>query len=278
MAAAGMGAAGASGAAAGTGGMPGMGKGMCCSNGDCLCHGDPPSELTSDEGPYKVESYTIAGAGCVYYPTDAEPPFAAVAVSDGYLGSGGCGIAQTGRWGPLYASHGIVTMIINTTGSDQPATRGRKLSGGIAAFKEENEKSGSPLYKKLSGRYGTSGFSMGGGGTTYASQDDSTLKSSVAIMPWGPVSRGVNVPTLVICGSSDTIAPCSSHGTPLYSGLPADLPKMRVQVSGSHNGQPSAGGGKSGEYGLAFQKVFLEGDERWRPLLVGADSVATTIK
>lgn len=56
------------------------------------------------------------------------------------------------------------------------------------------------------------------------------------------------------------------------------LPKLRVQVSSSHNGQPSAGGGKSGEYGLAFQKAFLEGDERWRSLLVGADSVATTIK
>ena len=52
---------------------------------------------------------------------------------------------------------------------------------------------------------------------------------------------------------------------------------MRVQVSGGHNGQPTAGGSNSGEFGLAFQKVFLEGDERWRPLLVAADSEETNI-
>jgi hypothetical protein len=201
-----------------------------------------------------------------------------VAVSDGFAGTGGCGVAQTSGWGPLYASHGIVAMIINTGSGDQPNQRGSKLSAGIEAFKAENAKSGSPLFGKLSGRYGTSGFSMGGGGTTYASQDDATLRSSVAIMPWGPVRSGVKVPTLVICGASDTIASCSSHGTPAYQGIDDAVSKMRVQVSGGHNGQPTAGGGNSGKFGLAFQKVFLEGDERWRPLLVAADAEDTNIK
>jgi hypothetical protein len=214
----------------------------------------------------------------VYYPTDAEPPFAAVAISDGFGGSGGCGRTQTDGWGPLYASHGIVAMIINTGSGDQPNQRGSKLNAGIKAFKAENDKADSPLKGKLSGRYGTSGFSMGGGGTSYASQDDATLLSSVAMMPWGPVRMGVTVPTLIICGASDTIASCSSHGGPLYSGIGDDVPKMRVQVSGGHNGQPTAGGRESGKYGLAFTKVFLEGDERWRPLLVAAESVETNIK
>jgi hypothetical protein len=234
--------------------------------------------LTSDEGPYGVMEYSIAGVGCVYYPADADPPFSAVAVSDGFGGSGGCGSIQTGQWGPLYASHGIVAMIVDTTGGDQQPTRGERLGEGIAAFKAENETSDSPLFGKLSGRYGTSGFSMGGGGTTYATQDDPSLLSSVAIMPWGPVRMGVMVPTLVICGSSDTIASCTSHGTPAYGGIEDSVPKMRVQVSAGHNGQPSAGGGVSGEVGLAFQKVFLDGDERWRPLLVGADSEETNIQ
>jgi hypothetical protein len=47
---------------------------------------------------------------------------------------------------------------------------------------------------------------------------------------------------------------------------------MRVEVSGGHRGQPSAGGGMSGAYGLAWHKVFLEGDDRWLPLLEGATS------
>jgi hypothetical protein len=273
--------------AAGMDGMAGMsgtagtgaGTGTCCPSGDCLCHGPAPTRLTSSNGSYRTQSYTVARAGCVYYPTDAEPPFAAVAISDGFLGTGGCGVAQTGRWGPLLASHGIVTMIVNTGSGDQPAARGRALTAGIAAFKAENTRSGGPLLGKLSGRYGTAGFSMGGGGTTYASAADATLRSSIPIMPWGPTRGGsVTVPTLVICGSSDTIASCSSHGTPYYGQLANTVPKMRKTVSGGHNGQPSAGGGVSGEFGLAFHKLFLEGDERWRPLLVRAMSDASTIR
>jgi hypothetical protein len=214
----------------------------------------------------------------VHYPTGAEGPFAAVAISDGYLGSGGCRSFQTGAWGPFLASWGIVTMIINTGSGDQPATRGRKLTAAIASLKAENERSGSELYQKLAGRYGTGGFSMGGGGTTYAAQDDSTLLTNMPLMPWGPVRSGVTVPTLVVCGASDGTASCRSHGTPFFNGLADSVPKMRVTVSGGHNGQPSAGGGESGRVGLAFQKVFLEGDERWRPLLAGADNDSSNIQ
>jgi hypothetical protein len=254
-----------------------MTDGMCCSDGDCICRDEPPAALTSDEGKYTVESYAH-DAGCIYYPTDAQPPFSAVAISDGFGGSGGCGRTQTDRWGPLYASHGIVAMIVNTTGGDRPEVRGMKLSAGIAAFKAENENSSSPLHQKLAGRYSTSGFSMGGGGTSFASAADNTLKSSVAVMPWGPARSGIEVPTLVICGSSDGTASCASHGNPLYAGIPDTVPKMRIIVSSGHVGQPSAAGGDSGEVGLAFQKVFLDGDERWRPVLLMADFDATNIE
>jgi len=86
------------------------------------------------------------------------------------------------------------------------------------------------------------------------------------------------VPTLVVCGSSDGTAPCGSHGTPAYAGIQDTVPKMRIQITSGHAGQPSSGGGQSGKVGLAFQKVFLEGDQRWRPLLVAAPSEATNIK
>lgn len=277
------GAAGAAGEAPGSAGAPAAGSGgemstgMCCADGDCICRGEPPTALTSDEGQFAVESYAH-DAGCIYYPTDAEPPFSAVAISDGFGGSGGCGRTQTDRWGPLYASHGIVAMIVNTTGGDSPDVRGMKLTRGIAAFKEENENSSSPLHQKLAGRYSTSGFSMGGGGTSFASAADATLKSSVAVMPWGPTRDEIQVPTLVICGSSDGTASCASHGNPLYRGIADSVPKMVITVSSGHAGQPSAAGGDSGEVGLAFQKVFLDGDERWKPLLLSADADDTNIQ
>jgi hypothetical protein len=256
------------------GAMP-MGAGDCCPDGDCLCHGDAPTALTSDEGPFMVESYDVPTAGCVYYPTDAEPPFAAVAISDGAGGTGGCGRSQTSDWGPLYASWGIVAMIIHTTGGDSPQARGRKLTAAIESYKMENMKSGSPLMGKLSGRYGTSGFSMGGGGTTYSAAADPTLKTSVSIMAWTPVSSGITVPSLYIIGASDGLA--GTMGMSSYRGIAATVPKMAITVSSGHVGQPSAGQGDSGAVGLAFQKVFLEGDERWRPILLMADADETTI-
>ena len=251
-----------------SGSNPGPGgDGECCPDKKCICRQAPPSSPSNMRGPYMTQSYNVSGAGCVYYPTNAEAPFAAVAISDGFGGSGGCGRTQTDGWGPLYASWGIVTMIVNTGSGDQPNARGRALNRGIEAFKSENMKSGSPLNGKMAGRYGTSGFSMGGGGTSYATVTDKTLLTSVAIMPWGPVRSGVTVPTLVICGSSDGIASCASHGSPLYNSIQGMTPKMKVTVSSGHVGQPTAGSGRSGAAGLAFQKVYLEGDTRWKPLL-----------
>jgi hypothetical protein len=251
-----------------------MGAGACCEGGDCLCHGDPPTAPTSAKGPFKTANYDVTSAGCIYYPTDAEPPFAAVAISDGFTGSGGCTGAQTGQWGPLYASWGIVTMIIHTGANDQPNVRGTKLTAGIKAFMAENTKMASPLMGKLSGRYGTSGFSMGGGGTTFSAVADPTLKTSVGIMAWGPSGGAIKVPSLFIFGSSDSVA--GTMGMSAYANVTA--PKMTVTVNSTHAGQPTAGGGDSGKAGLAFQKVYLEGDERWKPILGMIKATATTIK
>jgi hypothetical protein len=255
--------------------MP-MGAGACCKDGDCLCHGEPPAAPTSAAGPFKTMSYDIASAGCVHYPTDAEPPFAAVTISDGFGGSGGCGPSQTGQWGPLYASWGIVAMIIHTGSGDQPAQRGTKLTAAVAAFKMENMKSGSPLMGKLSGRYGTSGFSMGGGGTTFSAMKDPMLKSNVSIMAWAPATSGISVPSLFIFGSSDTLA--GTMGMSAYRSIADTTPKMAVTVNSGHAGQPTSGGGASGKAGLAFQKVYLEGDERWKPILAMIDATDSNIK
>jgi hypothetical protein len=267
---------------AGTGGMAGTtggaggtgtGTGACCADGDCLCHGPDPSALTSSRGPFATADFSIS-AGTVHYPTDAEPPFAAVAICGGFLNTG----PEMAGWGPFYASHGIVTVITTTTGADLPDLRATKLLAAIEELKGENTDSASPLSGKLSGRYGTSGYSMGGGGTTIASTEDSTLKTSVGLAPWAPVGAGISVPTLLLCGSSDGTAPCSqAQGS--YRSIPETTPKMMISISGATHfawfGPEDAGRGTSGSYALAFQKVFLEGDERWKPLLLSSPSGGT---
>lgn len=240
----------------------------CCSDGDCLCHGPGPSGggLTYEAtGPYRTESYR-GTTGTIHYPTDAEPPFAGVALCGGFLNTG----PEMAGWGPFYASHGIVTIITTTTGADFPDIRATKLLAAIKELAAENTKSGGPLFEKMSGRYGTSGYSMGGGGTTIASTNDSSLKTSVGLAAWGPVGPRISVPTLLLCGSSDSVAPCSqSSGS--YRQIPDSTPKMMVEIPGTTHfnwfGPRDAGRGASGAYALAFQKTFLEGDERWAPML-----------
>jgi hypothetical protein len=129
---------------------------------------------------------------------------------------------------------------------------------------------------KLSGRYGTSGFSMGGGGTTFSAMKDPTLKSNVSIMAWTPATSGIMVPSLFIFGSSDTLA--GTMGMSSYRSIADSVPKMAVTVNSGHAGQPTSGGGASGKAGLAFQKVYLEGDERWKPILKMIDATDTNIK
>jgi hypothetical protein len=102
--------------------------------------------------------------------------------------------------------------------------------------------------------------------------------TSVAIMAWGPDGVGVTVPTLFTCGSSDGTASCSSHGTPAYNEMPSTTPKMRVTVSSGHSGEPTVDSGLQGAWGLAFQKLFLDGDERWRSVLLAGDYDATNIQ
>jgi len=182
-------------------------------------------------------------------------------------------------WGPFYASHGIVTVVTNTLGTDGPDIRATKLLAAITQLKAENTKSGSPLNGKLAGRYGTSGYSMGGGGTTLASSTDPTLRTSVALAPWGGNGTGVKVPTLLLCGSADGTAPCSMSES-VYPAIDANTPKMMVSIAGANHfawfNPTAAGSGNSGETALAFQKVFLEGDERWRPFLLQTRGTKTT--
>jgi pimeloyl-ACP methyl ester carboxylesterase len=217
-----------------------------------------------------------ASTGTIYYPTDAEPPLAAIAICPGFLNTG----PEMAPWGPFYASHGIVLIATNTGAADVPDIRATLLLGAIKELKAENTKTGSPLFGKLSGRYGTSGYSMGGGGTTIASGTDSTLKSSIGLAAWGGVGTGVTVPTLLLCGDADTVAACDmSQGA--YTGIPMTTPKMMVTIKGATHfnwfGPLDGEMGKSGAVALAFAKVFLEGDERWRPALLTSGGT-TTIK
>ena len=78
-------------------------------------------------------------------------------------------------WGWFYASWGIVTVVTWTGPLDFPDIRAIALNGAIEELKAENLNPLSPLNGQMSDRYGTSGYSMGGGGTTRQASRDPWL-------------------------------------------------------------------------------------------------------
>jgi len=249
--------------------------------GDGLIRGaDPTSESATQAGPFDVETLGNGlrngpeyGTQTLHVPVGAEPPFAGVVVVPGFVSPE----SSIRAWGPFLASHGIVTLTIGTnSGGDPPEVRARALLDGIETLKAENERAGSPVEGDMAlDRFAVMGWSMGGGGTLIAANEHPELRAAVGLAAWSPGASFADneVPTLLLAGSSDTLAGGQSQG--FFTSIPEATPKMLFEVAGgSHSvaNDPSSANGEIGRYGLSWLKVFLEGDERYRQFLLETPS------
>lgn len=262
------------------------GDGACCADGDCVCRGGEPSEtFATSEGPFETSSYAMGfrdgpdflGA-TIYYPTDAEPPLSGVVLCPGFTALQN----SIAGWGPFFASHGIVTMVIDTNTPLVPVSqRDDALLDALASLKAENTRMDSPLFDQLSAdRFGLGGWSMGGGGTWLATQAHPELKTGMTLAGHhataggsATVAKGIEVPTILFAGAMDTnILGGGQQSQQAYAEIPETTPKILYEFGSAGHfafGTPlRTGEGALGRYGLAFQKVFLEGDERYRQLIL----------
>src|SRR5690606_22871344 len=122
--------------------------------------------------------------GTLYWPVDATPPFASVAVVPGFVSVQ----AQIQEWGPFLASHGIVAMTLGTnSGLDQPPARATALLDALKTIRAENTREGSELKGKLDvNRQAVMGWSMGGGGALLAAERTPELKATISLAGWNP--------------------------------------------------------------------------------------------
>ncbi len=273
--------AGDAGAQLGEGGAPvGTGDGGGASGAAIMRGEDPTSASATAKGPYQVMTYTSGfpvmayGGGTIHYPVGATPPFAAVAVCPGFVSAQ----SSIQSWGPFLASHGIVTLTIDTaTPLDPVDSRVEELMDALASIKSENMRMASPLFNKIdTSRLGVMGWSMGGGATWLAASMNSTLKSAVSFA--GHIATALNqdvskntVPTLLMAGQNDTAILGGGMSQPVYTMIPESTPKMVWEVSGAGHdvaNSPSGTGGAIGRYGLSWQKVYLEGDMRYKKFLL----------
>lgn len=247
---------------------------------------DQPANITMT-GPYNVSSYTdgIDSASytnpIVYYPANAAPPFAAVALMHGYIQTRSTLMA----WGPFLASHGIVTMLVDTSSQgDQVPDRADDLDAQLATLRAENSRAGSPLRNKVDGaRLGLFGFSMGAGAALVAASRDRTqVQAVVAFEPWSGSASATTFPqitadTLIFGGSADSTAPPAQQAEPTYQSITAA--KVYVEVAGIGHAAPAVSETSPARMIVAWFKIALEGDTRYETYISGAkrDEISSQI-
>jgi dienelactone hydrolase len=218
-------------------------------------------------------------AGTVYYPTDGNPPYASVAIVPGFTAYQD----SIAGWGPFLASHGVAVITIDTiTPADLPPVREAALMDALETMKAENTRSGGPLSGKLDiSRQGVMGWSMGGGGTLLAANDNPTLKSAISLAGWNPLGEYTNnkVPSLMFASLGDPLAGGQSQG--FYDSIPDSTPKMMIEWPGfdhSVANDPTGMSGEVGRFGLSWQEVYLKGNECYRKYLKETPTGTTEFK
>lgn len=250
------------------------------------------------KGPYKVTRYEEGlvaseyASAVMYYPEDARPPFAAVALSPGFTAYG----TDYEFVGDMLASHGIAALLTTpTTTGDLPPQRGDDLAAAVKHIQEENTRMGSPLMGKIAtDRICITGHSMGGGGSLFgANMLGTSIRCVVPLQPWQPggTFSMVQAPTLIVGATSDTIASVSGNASGHYASIPDSTEKILVVIQGDHYLSTDRTSGISASemavandnyddqaaYMIPFYKLHLEDDERYRKFLYGPERSMTNV-
>jgi dienelactone hydrolase len=241
------------------------------------CEGVTVESLTNP-GPFAVDTLTEADGirngpdylgATIYYPTNATPPYASIAIVPGFSALP----SSVEEWGPFYASHGIVTIIIGTNSIfDFPEARAVALIDALETMKQENIRVSSPLEGDLNvDQLAVSGWSMGGGGAQRAAVLDNTIAGVVALCPYlNSPQLDHQSPVLIFSGEDDTVAPPAQHADVHYNVTPETTDKVLFEVAnGNHSvaNTPNGGGGAVGRIALSWLKLYVEENDCYCPLL-----------
>jgi len=152
------------------------------------------------------------------------------------------------------------------------------LIAAVTLLRAENSRSGSPLNSRIDvGKMAIMGHSMGGGGVLLAANEHSDqIQAAIPFTPWVPdVEFGnITVPTLVIAGSADRIANVTDHAWRHFESIPESTTKVYLEIEGGDHYVADSDRGTDlatvGRYGIAWLKLYLDGDERYRDFIYGA--------
>ncbi len=240
----------------------------------------PTIASLSVDGALEISAYTTFpdspdyGNATIYYPLDSQQPIGGVAVAPGFTERQ----RHVNWWGPRLASHGYAVLVLDTNDPrDRPDVRATALMAGIATLRAENSRSGSPLFGKLDvSKMAVMGHSMGGGGALLAANEHSDqIKAAIPLTPWQPDAdfSSVTIPTLIIAGADDGIAAVADHAWKHFESIPATTTKVYLEVAGGDHFIANSGQNRDkatmGRYGIAWLKLYLDEDQRYRDFIYG---------
>lgn len=216
----------------------------------------PTTSSVQATGPFAISSQTISGFGRPYggatvYSPNTAGKYSIVAFCPGFTATRSSVDVMARR----LASHGFIVAAMDTESTqDQPSSRATQIVAVLNDLAALN--SGAAAGKVDPNRRVATGHSMGGGGTLIAATNNpSTIDAAIALAPWNSSTTnfsGDRVPTAIIGGQNDNVAPVNQHSIPFYNSMtqnekliciesgedhffpqenPADQPSSAIQIS-----------------------------------------------
>ncbi|MCS6943904.1 MAG: alpha/beta fold hydrolase [Sutterellaceae bacterium] len=227
---------------------------------------NPTFSSVRSTGPFAVSSQTISGGtsfgGATVYSPNTPGRYAIVAFCPGFTATRSSIDAMARR----LASHGFIVAAMDTRSTlDQPSSRATQL---IAALNAVARITTGPAAGKIdSARRIVTGHSMGGGGTLIAATNNpSAIAAAIALAPWNTSENfsGNRVPSAIIGGALDTIAPVASHSVPFYNSMTRNE-KLLCVISGAGHffPQESPPNQPASALQISWAKRFGDGDTRY---------------
>ena len=169
----------------------------------------------------------------------------------------------------LYASHGFIVIASNSMNVAQGTPP--PMLDGVTWLLEQDMTAGSALFERVDReQIGATGHSQGAFAASSAGLDE-RIKSIAPIQVLG-AGRGLHGPVLGLCGTMDTVVPCSSNLRSFMSI--ADQPAMYAELKAAdHTNWIFSPGGAHPYWVMtnAWFRVHLMGDSALRPMFYGAD-------
>jgi hypothetical protein len=274
--AAGVGTAGApaaGGVGAGTGGIGGAAgmatAGMPAAGSGNAAVGDWPAANPAMTGPFPTVTENNVGPGMAYTmfrPMTLERRHPVITWGNG---TGATPMSYRALL-TLYASHGFIVIASNS----ENVARGTPppMLNGVTWVLEQDTTMGSALFEKVDREnIGATGHSQGAFATTTAGADE-RIKTIAPLQTLGR-NPGLHGPVLALCGTMDTIVPCSGNLT-AYNSV-TNLPVMYAELKTADHTMWVRGGAMHPYFSVttAWFRVHLMKDQALRPMFYGACSV-----